>query len=157
MQIKTQENEIQIEISKDDLKSAVHRAEEILKTQHECVLDQVPITHHFSKDVYAREMKLKKGMYLVGKIHKFQNLNILSEGEVSVISIDGAMKIKAPHTFVASPGAKRLFYAHEDSTWTVIHGTSETNVDEIEKIFITDDYNDIEELEKEVLKCLGQQ
>lgn len=157
MQIKTQENEIQIEISKDDLKSAVHRAEEILKTQHECVLDQVPITHHFSKDVYAREMKLKKGMYLVGKIHKFQNLNILSEGEVSIISIDGAMKIKAPHTFVASAGAKRLFYAHEDSTWTVIHGTSETNVDEIEKIFITDDYNDIEELEKEVLKCLGQQ
>lgn len=156
-QLKVIEKQYEIEISKDDLRDYVHAAEEVLKRDHECILHTVPIANYFSKDVYAREMKLKKGTYLVGKIHKYQNLNILSEGEVSIISIDGVMKVKAPYTFVASPGAKRLFFAHEDCTWTVIHGTDLTDVDEIEKVFLTEDYNDIEELQKEVLACLGQQ
>jgi hypothetical protein len=155
MKAKVQSSEVVS--TKDDLREYVHHAEVVLKEDHECILHTIPITNYFSKDVYAREMKLKKGTYLVGKIHKFQNLNILSEGEVSVISIDGVFRVKAPYTFVASAGAKRLFYAHEDCTWTVIHGTTETNVDEIEKIFITDDYNDIEEVQKKVVKCLGQQ
>ncbi len=104
---------------------------------------EVPIEHHFSKDVYAREMQLKKGYLIVGKIHKYQNLNILSSGEVSVLSIDGVKRVKAPHTFVASPGTKRVIFAHEDCTWTTIHGTDETDVDKIEDTFIAKSYAEL--------------
>lgn len=112
----------------------------------------VPINHHFSQDVYAREMIVPKGAIIIGKIHKYQNLNILSKGEVSIVSIDGVMRVKAPFTFVASPGAKRLFVVHEDAVWTVVHGTAETDIDKIESKFIVKTY---EELDSKEIKCLG--
>ena len=121
---------------------------------------EVPIKHHFSKDVYAREMTLPEGALIVGKIHKFENLNILSKGEVSVLSIDGVMRLKAPATFVGSVGAKRVIYAHSEVIWTTIHGTSETDVEKIEEQFIAKSYDEIKEdnlidLKQEDTKCLG--
>lgn len=114
----------------------------------------VPVTHHFSKSVYAREMTLAKGSLVIGKIHKYQNLNILSQGEASILSIDGAIRVKAPYTFVASPGTKRMIFAHEDLVWTTIHGTDETDVDKIEEEFILTSYDKIDHKED---KWLGSQ
>lgn len=119
----------------------------------------IPIINHFSKSVYAREMRMPKGTLVIGKIHKHQNLNILSAGEVSVLSIDGVMRVKAPYTFVASPGTKRLIYAHEDVVWTTIHGTDETDVGKIEDEFIAKSYDDV--LNEQIISnneetlCLG--
>jgi hypothetical protein len=104
---------------------------------------EIPIVNHFSKGVYAREMRVPKGAFIVGKIHKFKNLNILSSGEVTVLSIDGVMRVKAPFTFVASPGSKRMFFMHEDTVWTTIHGTDEIDVDKIENEFIAKSYEDL--------------
>lgn len=115
---------------------------EYLMSQSDHKLD-VPITNHFSNGVYAREMKVPAGVMLVGKIHKKENLNILSEGEVTVVSIDGCKRVKAPYTFVGSPGSKRLFYMHENTTWTTIHGTHETDIDKIESEFIAKNYDEL--------------
>jgi hypothetical protein len=104
---------------------------------------EIPIRHHFSPGVYAREMVMPKGSLVVGKIHRFGQLNILSGGEVSLISQDGAVRVKAPYTFVGTPGAQRMIYAHEEATWTVIHGTELTDVNEIEEAFIAKSYGDL--------------
>lgn len=104
---------------------------------------EIPITHHFSKDIYGREMRMKAGDLVVGKIHRFSQLNILSSGEVSILSIDGLLQVKAPYTFVGSEGAKRLIYAHSDVTWTTIHGTDLKDVDQIEEQFIVKDYSQL--------------
>lgn len=103
----------------------------------------IPLVHHFSKSVYAREMRVPAGTLLVGKIHKHQNLNILSAGEVSVLSVDGMVRVRAPHTFVASPGAKRVIYAHADTVWTTIHGTDEKDIEKIEDEFIAKSYEEV--------------
>ncbi len=116
---------------------------------------EIPVKHHFSKGVYAREIRIPAGSLVVGKLHKFQNLNILSEGEISVLSIDGAERMKAPCTIVSSPGVKRLAYAHTDVVWTTIHGTEETNVDKIEDIFIAKSYDDLKLITNEEKLCLG--
>ena len=116
---------------------------------------EVPIKHYFSKDVYAREMSVPKGAIIIGKIHKYQNMNFLLKGEVSIISIDGLMRVKAPFSFVASPGAKRVFYAHEDSVWTVVHGTDEKDVDKIEEKFIAKTYDEVPQIAEKEIKCLG--
>lgn len=109
---------------------------------------EVPLTHYFSEGVYGREIRMAKGTFLVGKIHKFRAMNVLSQGEVTVLSIDGPMRFKAPHTFVSSPGAKRVIYAHEDAVWTNFHGTDETDVEKIEKHFIAENYDDIALIEE---------
>lgn len=131
-----------------DLKLSTTEVRELLAyVESQMMLSQskvdVPVEHHFSKDVYAREIRVPKGTLLMGKIHKFQNLNILSSGEVSVLSIDGVKRVKAPFTFVASPGAKRLFFMHEDTVWTTIHGTGETDIDKIEDEFIAKSYDEV--------------
>ena len=99
----------------------------------------LPLTHHFSPGVYGREMFMPKGAVVTGKIHKYAQLNILSKGEVSVVTDKGVKRVKAGFHMVAPPGAKRAFYAHEDSVWTVILATQETDVDKIEAHFTAND------------------
>lgn len=92
--------------------------------------------HHFSKDVYAREIHIPAGVTLTGKIHKFENLNILSKGEMSVLTEDGVKRVSAPFTVVSPPGTKRIAYAHTDCVWTTVHGTELKDVDSIEVEFV---------------------
>jgi hypothetical protein len=97
----------------------------------------MPVKDYFSKGVYARELFIPKGTTLTGKIHKFENLNIMSKGDLSVMMEDGTVqRVQAPFTVVSPPGTRRAAYAHEDTIWTTIHGTDCTDVDEIESIFI---------------------
>lgn len=122
---------------------------------------EIEPAHYFSKAVYAREIFIPKGTLIVGKIHRHQNLNIISKGDVSVFSIDGKFRFKAPHTLVASPGVKRMIYAHEDTVWTTIHGTDETDLEKIEDEFIAKNYDEFlihekkEILSMEDKPCLG--
>ena len=97
---------------------------------------ELRVEHHFSYGVYSRTLYIPKGIALTGQIHKYENLNILVKGRMSV-SIDGRMQeIEAPLTVVSPPGTKRIAWALEDCIWMTIHGTHETNLDIIEKTFI---------------------
>ena len=58
-----------------DMRSLVFEAEAIMKEMPQVDID---VKHHFSKDVYAREITIPAGVTLVGEIHKFENLNIES-------------------------------------------------------------------------------
>lgn len=117
---------------------------------------EIKVTHHFSKGVYAREIFIPKGATVVGKIHKHQNLNIMSKGSGIILSQDGKMEIHAPYTVVSGPGVKRAFYALEDTIWTTIHGTEETDVEKIEALFIAKTYDEVVMInEKENLSLKG--
>lgn len=115
-----------------------------------------PLTHRFSKGVYAREIFIPKGSLIVGAIHKFQNMNVISKGDVSFFSVDGAVRVQAPHTFSASPGVKRVIYAHEDTVWTTIHGTEETDLGKIEEIFIAKNYAEVSGISDLELKLIEE-
>jgi quercetin dioxygenase-like cupin family protein len=96
----------------------------------------IPVKHYFSQGVYAREITIPAGAMVTGKIHKFEQLNILSKGEMSVLTDDGVKRVQAPFTIVSPPGTKRIAIAHSECVWTTIHGTDETDVDKIEAHFI---------------------
>ncbi len=128
-----------LSFSKDEIQSLIISLEEQLKSAPQI---DIPAKHYFSKGVYGREIAFPKGSLIVGKIHKFHAMNVLSKGEVTVISIDGPMRIKAPFTFVSTPGAKRVIFAHEDAVWSNFHGTSETDVEKIEKEFIAESFEE---------------
>ena len=144
------------EFSKKEIRDIIDGIQSEVEGQDQ--LD-IPVTHYFSKDVYAREVKIPAGTIVVGKIHKFENLNILSKGDISLLSIDGVQRVQAPFTVVSSPSVKRVAYTHTDCVWTTIHGTDERDVDKIEEKFIAKSYEEIEEklidLVKEEKLCLG--
>lgn len=100
---------------------------------------ELPIKHHFSKGVYARELFIPAGAALSGEIHKYSNLNILVKGKIAVGTDKANIKIvEAPFVVVSPPGTKRIAYAIEDCIWITIHGTEETNIDLIKKEFIAE-------------------
>lgn len=111
---------------------------------------ELAVEHYFSLDVYARELYIPKDTILVGKIHKYTNLNIMTKGELSVLVGDKIERVKAPFVVVSEAGTKRIAYAHEDTIWITIHGTSETDLDKIEQHFIAQN-------EKEYLDFCKQQ
>ena len=102
----------------------------------------LPVQNFFAHKCYARQIVIPAGTVLTGRIHKFQNLNILSGGEISVLTDDGIKRISAPFTVSSPPGTKRVAYAHTETTWTTICGTELLDVDEIEKYFTTQHYSE---------------
>lgn len=107
--------------------------EALLKQQPQL---ELKVVHHFSKDVYARELHIPAGTILIGEIHKFKNLNILSKGKIQVSTENGLVEIEAPFTVVSPEGTKRVARALTECVWTTIHGTNETDIAKIENHFI---------------------
>lgn len=122
---------------------------------------ELAVKHHFSQGVYARELLIPKGTTLVGKIHKYQQLNIMAQGEISVLVDDEIRRVKAPFIVVSPPGTKRVAYAHEDTVWITVHGTEETDLDKIEEHFIAQSEQEYLDFcaklspPSESTKCLG--
>lgn len=98
--------------------------------------------HYFAKGLYAREITIPRGTLLTGKIHTTQHINIISQGDISVLTEHGPKRVKAPCTLISPPGTKRAGYAHEDTVWTTIHANPNdlTDPDELEAVLITPVY-----------------
>ena len=119
----------------------------------EIVPDDSPLKHYFSPVdekygccTYAREILLRKGSLVIGKIHRHQHLNIISKGRVTVFTEFGKKELEGPCTFISEVGLKRAVYAHEDTIWTTIHLTEhvgEENLDKMENEIIAPNYEDI--------------
>lgn len=148
----------------NDLVEKIKFREEILNVQAqmqgmivdgvaESVADQCTLTHYFTpKDeeygccTYAREIKLPKGSLVIGKIHRHQHLNFITQGKVIVYTEFGLKHLEAPCTFVSEVGLKRAVYAVEDTLWTTVHLTkfnSEEELSKIEDEVIAPSYEDL--------------
>jgi hypothetical protein len=90
-----------------------------------------PVWHHFAPGLYARKMLIPKGTVLTGAVHKTEHLCIIS-GDISVSTDDGMKRITDAHAILSSkPGAKRAGFTHEDTYWTTVHATDETDLDRL--------------------------
>jgi len=111
------------------------------------IIDSNPdyvIKNHFASGVYAREMHIPAGHIVVGKIHRNENLHFLSKGSATVITEEGGIEVVHAGQMMKSPvGVKRLLITHEDVVWTVLHATTETDVDKIELAVIAKSYADL--------------
>lgn len=106
---------------------------------------ECPLQHSFIDGVYVRTIFIPAGTVIVGKIHKHSHANILSKGEVSVMTEEGGVqRLVGPLTMTSPAGCKRAVYAHTDTTWTTIHRTDETDLEKIEGYVIAPTYEDYE-------------
>lgn len=104
---------------------------------------EIKTTHHFAPGVYMREVLIPKGACVTGKIHKTEHMNILSQGELSVMTEDGIKRLKASTVIKSKPGIKRVGYAHEDSVWITVHPTEETDLDKLEELLIAKNFTEV--------------
>lgn len=98
--------------------------------------------HHFAPGIYMRELFIPKGTVLTGKIHKTEHLNVISLGDVSVMTEEGVKRLRASSVVHSLPGIKRAIYAYEDSIWINVHhnSTNERDLDKIDDLFVVDTF-----------------
>lgn len=110
----------------------------MLKTKGVLIGDneKCPLKHNFGDELYVREIFMPKGMLIVSKIHKYKHPYFILKGEVSVISDEGSVRIKAPYYNMTPRNTKRALYIHEDTIWVTVHKTNKTVLSEIEEEII---------------------
>jgi hypothetical protein len=92
---------------------------------------------HNAPGIHARELHIPAGMDVTGAIHKYANLNTLSQGEMLLIDGEVAVHVKAPFTVVSPPGTKRVARTLTDCVWTTYFSTEMTDPDEVVAHFTT--------------------
>ncbi len=115
---------------------------------------QIEIRHHFADGLYAREGYVPKGTWFVGRIHHKAQINIISMGSILVLTEEGPLLMIAPFTLVSPPGAQRAAVALEDTVWTTILATSETDPDVIFDTYTSPTYGDFKAAQDEILKII---
>ena len=102
-----------------------------------------PLIHYFAPGMYGREMTINAGVTIVGKIHKHAHINIISKGTIRVETEFGSAIYKAPYTFISEPGTKRCVHAITETIWTTVHAVESTDLEEIEKEVIAEDFDQL--------------
>jgi hypothetical protein len=105
--------------------------------------DCFPLKHTFVDGAYVREITMPKGALLTSKIHKIKHPYFILKGEVSVLTENGIKRLKAPYSGITEAGTKRVLYIHEDTVWTTVHITNETDLEKIEKQIIAESYEEM--------------
>jgi hypothetical protein len=115
---------------------------------------EIATRHYFANGLYAREIVIPKGTILTGKIHRHSHINVISKGDISVLTEEGIKRITAPFTMVSLAGIKRAGYAHEETVWTTFHASVETDLERLEADLITPDYDELSSDELRALEAL---
>lgn len=99
---------------------------------------EVEPTHHFADGLYSRTILIPANHWITGRVHKQNDFNVVSYGKMRVMG-DGLVRdVIGPCQFPGRAGVKQLGFAFEDTLWTTIHHTHETNLDAIEKELFMD-------------------
>lgn len=114
---------------------------------------EAPVEHTFLDGVYVRKIFMPKGMVIIGKIHKTQHLNIISQGSCLVVTPTRKFKVTAPCAFTSYPGEQKVVYMLEDVVWATTHNTESKDLEVIEQQCIAKSYDD--ELVQQLLGCFG--
>lgn len=117
-------------LTREQLREKIELLESKILSRNDPV-EMKPV-HRFVEGLYAREITIPKDVVLTGKIHKFEHLNFLMKGKISVLTEDGIKEITAPAVIPSMPGTKRVGYTHEETIWVTVHATDCRDESEIE-------------------------
>jgi len=104
-----------------------------------------PLEHAFVDGAYIRMITMPKGMLVTSKIHKKTHPYFVMKGDVSVLTDEGEIRIKAPYAGITKAGTKRVLYIHEETVWITVHPTQETDLKKIEDEIIAKSFDELAE------------
>jgi hypothetical protein len=125
-----------IEETSDLLRKVVYTAEEAILGREQVL---VPVVHKFAHGIYIREIFLKKGYALTGRIHKQDDYQIVYFGDISILTENGLKRFTGPNGFTSKAGVKPYAFAHEDTLFSTAHHTHLTDLEEIERELFEDE------------------
>jgi quercetin dioxygenase-like cupin family protein len=82
---------------------------------------EMPTTHHFSDNIYCREIFMPAGSVVVGKKHATRHLNIVLSGECVVWTVHGKKNLKAGMIFESLAGEQKVVLMKTDVRFLTIH------------------------------------
>lgn len=99
-------------------------------------MEQVPIqtTHHFHAGLYARTIRIPKGVVITGARIRIPTMLIVS-GHVTVFIGGDTIELHGYHVLPASAGRKQVFLAHADTDLTMLFPSCAKTVEEAEAEF----------------------
>jgi hypothetical protein len=102
------------------------------------------LKHFQIPGVYVRQITVKAGCGLTGKIHKHRHISTLCCGTLCYATADGAAMITGPVTMIDDPGTKRIGYAVTDITFQNIIRTDLESIEDIEADISFDTFDEYE-------------
>ena len=106
----------------------------------------LPLNHSFGDGLYIREIFMPKGMIVLSRIHKYTHPYFITQGKCAVITEEGAVMLEAPHQGITKAGTKRALYIVEDTRWTTVHATNETDPDTIVDEVTVETFEELQEV-----------
>ena len=112
--------------------------------EYERILGQQPqvdlnTTHVLSGEIYSRTIFIPAGVSLVGAIHKKDHINIMV-GDITVTTDTGMKRLTGYNVFPTKAGIRRVGFAHQDTYWTSVIHTKETELEKIEEDITPDSH-----------------
>lgn len=98
------------------------------------------VEHTVKDGMYMRKLFIPKGSLVIGKIHKLDCLNIVAQGDISVLTETGSARVRAGYTVASPAGIQKVGYAHEDTVFINVFRTDETDIKRIEEAIAWDSY-----------------
>lgn len=88
-----------------------------------------PLKHSFSDGIYVREMFMRKGGLVIGKMYKISHTWFLLSGELEIATSEGNNHYIAPCYVTAPVGTKRVLHALEDSVFVNVYPNPDNIID----------------------------
>jgi len=138
----------QITLGKQATRDAIQKLEGAMLDQGDLTTDfDEYLTHYFGEGTYVREMRLPVDTVIVGKIHKYEEVCVLTKG-IILVRADGASEsnvYEAPYVFNAAPG-KKVLYILEDAIFLNIlpNPNNLRDIDALERELILPEYPALE-------------
>jgi hypothetical protein len=104
------------------------------------------VKHTFLNGMYMRELFIPKGSLLVGKVHKLDCINIVSKGDISILTENGSARVTAGHSTVSPAGVQKVGFANEDTVFINVFRTDETDPERVEDVVAWDSYEAFDRL-----------
>lgn len=101
---------------------------------------EMRVDHEFVDGMYIRRLFIAAGTLLVGKIHRKDCINVVEQGDISVLTEHGARRLAAGFTGVSRAGICKLGYAHTDTVFVNVFSTDATTVEAVEQEIACEDF-----------------
>jgi hypothetical protein len=83
-----------------------------------------PLKHTFTKGMYAREIFMPAGSWIISETHLTQHQYVISKGSVSVWIDEVEYLLQAPYSGITEANTRRMLFVIEDCVWTCFHPTN---------------------------------
>jgi hypothetical protein len=107
------------------------------------------VDHIVGGGMYMRVMRIPKGQLLVGKIHRKACMNIVTKGDITLMTELGKKRVQAGFRALSKPGTMKVGFAHEDTEFINVFRTNETDIAKIEAEIACESHDLVPAEEKE--------